>query len=221
MDEANNFWSSHCRPHPTSSGGGAGFDIITLGTTSRMFRLINTQGLPAVSQSYEDSFVGISDWLRKGCPPRIPRSMRLWFQQKRALCGAFLFHGIFEVMQIVSVLAIVSGIELAIIHVLAMQLLLYWRYWWLDIPVHVFGGAFVALGAVAIFGSRASGRFLPVRMFAILAMATLVGWEIFGIILENGLKPNFYTDTTIDLISGALGAAIGYTVARFIYTSSV
>lgn len=114
-------------------------------------------------------------------------------------------------MNTLLLLAVLSGLELAVVHWLAMEFELYWRYWWLDIVVHVIGGAFVAFTVLAFLFRRA---FPNPPMFAMAIFAALIVWEGFGVYVEKGLKPYFYSDTTIDLVSGAFGAALGYLVAR-------
>ena len=39
-----------------------------------------------------------------------------------------------------------ASIILAVTHIISLELFLYWRYWWLDLPMHILGGSVVALG---------------------------------------------------------------------------
>ena len=114
-------------------------------------------------------------------------------------------------MKLVPVLTIVLGSYIAIIHGLALFFELYWRYWWFDSIVHIFGGIFI----VFILATLAATGWLSYRFgnsfnITITLGAIMIGWEIFGIILIGGLKESFFMDTSLDLFFGILGGMIGY-----------
>lgn len=105
---------------------------------------------------------------------------------------------------------------LAGIHLLALQLFLYWRYLWLDIPVHALGGAVVALGVFAARDLRlpAASHFSkrPVTvMYCVVAV--MVVWEFFQLWAGKPMIDNYMYDTALDLVMGFLGGMLGYYIA--------
>ena len=109
----------------------------------------------------------------------------------------------------------VASVTLALINALALEFSLYWRYLWLDMPMHFLGGFCVALGygIIPFFGIRLP-RCLETRG-AYLGAVLLVGlaWElfeyVFGISLVNDAG-NLISDTSMDLVLDLLGGYIGY-----------
>ncbi len=113
-------------------------------------------------------------------------------------------------------LFLIAATVLAVVHFLALEFFLYWRFLWLDLPVHALGGAVVALGyqSVRDFRSR-----LPERWFALVPTLCFVFfvailWELFeaaaGLSVGNA---DLAFDTASDLLLGLLGVLIGYFVA--------
>lgn len=118
-------------------------------------------------------------------------------------------------MNLVAVMTIVLGSYIAAIHALALFFELYWRYWWFDSMVHIFGGMFI----VFLVATLVSIRFLPSNFInqshsAKVLVIIIVGWEIFGIILIGGLKDGFFIDTGLDMAFGILGGMIGYRLIK-------
>lgn len=110
---------------------------------------------------------------------------------------------------------LISASTLAVIHVLSLELYLYWQYLWLDIPMHMLGGATVALGVFALHDliSKFPSRLLypiPVLLFVLIVA---LAWEVFEIEVGVPIEANFAVDTMIDLIMDMLGGVIGYVVA--------
>ncbi len=118
-------------------------------------------------------------------------------------------------MKLIYAITLIFGIQFAVLHVIAEQLSLYWRYPWLDIPMHIFGGILLmlvigTLGAMHVFGRYlVSGWRLP-----IVLSGTLIGWELFGIYRYQGIKPGFVGDTALDIACGVIGIVLGYVIAR-------
>jgi hypothetical protein len=125
-------------------------------------------------------------------------------------------------MPLPTVLTLITGIHIAVIHSLAMAFELYWRYPWLDIPMHVAGGVLLPLLWATTIDVRilTSSSFTLPRLFYV-SVAILVGWEIFGVILEQGFKQNFIPDTIIDLLCGGVGVIIGYILVRSLHTTKL
>lgn len=104
---------------------------------------------------------------------------------------------------------------LVMIHVVALELSLYWKYLWLDIPMHALGGSVLALSLFAI--SDAFPRFPKRLLYPIpVLLLVLVGalfWEVFELGAGFPVEDDQGIDTAVDLIMGMLGGIIGYVVA--------
>ncbi|HEU4677272.1 MAG TPA: hypothetical protein VFS75_00975 [Candidatus Paceibacterota bacterium] len=114
-------------------------------------------------------------------------------------------------------------ITLAIVHLAAVRFFLYWKYLWLDIPMHALGGAVVMLGLFILPFFRIA---LPARLSSFsgsLALVLLVGvlWELFevafGLSLPPGSHESYAADTLTDLVMDLMGGAAGYLVAKSTY----
>lgn len=107
-------------------------------------------------------------------------------------------------------------ITLALVHVVATEFYLYWRYVWLDIPMHFLGGVVCAFGLAILPFFHIH---LPKRYgtrFAYLLFAFLVGvsWEVFEYVYDIMIvdtHTNLIVDTGMDLTCDMLGALFGYT----------
>lgn len=98
-----------------------------------------------------------------------------------------------------------------------LQLFMYWRYPWIDIPMHLAGGIIVGLGVFA-------ARDLHVPLFAYLTkprrailVVFLVAalWEILEYVSGmSQVEDNFVGDTSLDLVLGLLGGMIGIWIGR-------
>lgn len=107
---------------------------------------------------------------------------------------------------------------LAVVHVIALQLFLYWHYWWFDLPMHIIGGVVVALG---IFTLRDLRIFVPNRYIALvpivlLVLAVALTWEVYEIFIGIPIESDYVFDTAIDLIMGIGGGVLGYFVGKTI-----
>jgi len=117
-----------------------------------------------------------------------------------------------------------SVVAIITFHIIAMCNSMYFSIWWLDIPMHFFGGAWVALLFFAIFGDVINESkintffgFLKILVLAI-AFAVLVGvlWEffefsasrIFNIYLQGDLVDTM-TDLLMDLCGGLSFGILG------------
>lgn len=112
---------------------------------------------------------------------------------------------------------ILFGLQFAFIHYLAEQFELYWRYPWLDMPMHVFGGIFIMLTLASLARMRVMPQWcLSSWRLVVVLTGVLVGWELFGIYRYGGLKPDFWSDGLLDLLCGTLGVVIGHYLAKSI-----
>ncbi len=114
-------------------------------------------------------------------------------------------------MPLLYTFTLIFGFQFATVHFLAEFFSLYWRYSWFDIPMHLLGGVLVLL----IIGTLVNMKIIPSWLasswrFPILLMLVLLSWEVFGIYRFGGLKPDFYTDSSLDLLFGTTGLFIGY-----------
>lgn len=105
--------------------------------------------------------------------------------------------------------ALILSAGLAVLHYYALTDYLYWRYVWLDVPVHFLGG--LALGMLVIGLLK---NFHP-RMYVLGMVGVLVGWELFELVIQTAREANFVFDTALDILMGTLGALVSYTLARF------
>lgn len=114
-------------------------------------------------------------------------------------------------LQLTTIIFLVASSTLALIHTLAVHLFLYWRFPWLDIPMHAFGGMVVALG----FFTLRDLRFFPNKMLHLVSVLALVlfvalCWEAFELIIGVPIIGNYYLDTAADVSLGLLGGLVGY-----------
>lgn len=103
---------------------------------------------------------------------------------------------------------------LAVVHVLAVELFLYWRYHWLDIPMHALGGAAVALSFFALHDlfPKYPKRLLYPTPVLLLTLLVALMWEVFELKAGIPIEEHFAIDTTVDLIMDMLGGILGYVV---------
>lgn len=110
-----------------------------------------------------------------------------------------------------------SVFVMGIVHVIALELSLYWRYDWLDIPMHILGGFSVAFGFYTLCERKIFIQRRHVTLFPLLFLVLIVGllWEVFeiwaGIPL---LEDDFETDIAYDLIMDIAGGFLGWVVAK-------
>jgi uncharacterized BrkB/YihY/UPF0761 family membrane protein len=105
---------------------------------------------------------------------------------------------------------------LAIVHVLAISLFLYWQIWWLDIPMHVLGGIVVIFGFAAArdFGVPMTQKLLTFQGMLLGVAVVAVGWELFQYLITDTLKSDYVVDTVTDIICGFIGGVIGWYVIQ-------
>ncbi len=145
--------------------------------------------------------------------------MRLSFPRKIASVEA-IFRGskmvCYDVcMPLIYSITLVYGVQFAVTHALLEYFSLYWRYSWIDVPMHILGGVFLMLIVGSFTVMRVlSRRFIDTPLFVVLMVGVLLVWEVFGIWRYGGLKPDFWTDSTVDLICGVIGLGIGYYLVR-------
>lgn len=122
-------------------------------------------------------------------------------------------------MNILLVFFFASLVTLALIHYLSLEFFLYWKYLWLDIPVHILGGITVAFGiALAPFFRIMLPNYLRTFLgYSILVLCAGLGWEVFEYMAGISIvDSDFFADTLIDLCMDIVGAVIGYGIVQSI-----
>jgi glycopeptide antibiotics resistance protein len=115
-------------------------------------------------------------------------------------------------------LFLVALSTLLIVHVLATNFYLYWKYGWLDMSVHVLGGTTIALGffLLPLFNIRISKRFFTLLAVLLSVLVRGLFWEVYEYQFARTVQigeQGFWIDTVTDLCMDTLGGFIGYSVA--------
>ena len=105
-------------------------------------------------------------------------------------------------------------IPLSVTTWLAVEYFLYWRIWWLDIPMHFFGGMWAGLCGLWLIARRGN----PASLLSCLAFALFIGiaWEVFE--YSEGIAASYHFsypfDTAKDIVLDLLGATLGWILAK-------
>jgi hypothetical protein len=78
------------------------------------------------------------------------------------------------------------SLMLAILHGLAMHFDLYFYIWWLDIPMHLLGGALVAVVACFLYQRLCTAG-------VVLEQKAVKGWILFASVLFVGVAWEFFS----------------------------
>lgn len=120
-------------------------------------------------------------------------------------------------LQLPTIFLLVAFSFLAVMHFIALQLFLYWRYWWFDIPMHLLGGAVVALGIFTLVDLRIFPQsVLRIGVVMLLVMLVAVIWEVYEVAIGVPIDGDYAIDTATDLIMGFFGSIIGFLVGTSI-----
>ena len=96
----------------------------------------------------------------------------------------------------------------------AVAYALYWRIWWLDIPMHILAGVWAGLCGAWIMERR--GEHASLLWCTVFVLAIGVSWEIFE--YSEGIALPRYTsypvDTAKDILMDLLGAFLAWTAVR-------
>jgi len=107
-----------------------------------------------------------------------------------------------------------------VVNILAHVFSLYWVYPWFDTPMHVLGGAVIALALHSMPSIVAriprERRTLVVTVLVVLSMGVL--WEVFQYGVGYQREAGYIFDTVADLTGDALGALIGFYFVRTLET---
>jgi len=100
------------------------------------------------------------------------------------------------------------------LHILAVFFLLYFKYWWFDLPMHLLGGIFAGLFGMTLLALRdyskpSPGRLLAAALFGVLLLGIL--WEIYEYVSGFTFAHlNYAFDTLKDLIIDCIGGLTAY-----------
>jgi hypothetical protein len=91
-----------------------------------------------------------------------------------------------------------------VLHLYALEHFLFWKYWWMDIVLHVLGG--IIIGGTSLYISQ-YGIFKPLsrRPFLVaipFAATVVVGWEIFERAAGVFQESEYVFDTASDITFG-------------------
>lgn len=101
-------------------------------------------------------------------------------------------------------------------HIAALKADLYWYFWWFDIVMHSWGGVLVIYGLAVLRSLPAFSSFLPRAPWSLslVLFAVMVAWEVFEYGIGTGLRTEFWADTILDIVVGALGGLIAYQLLK-------
>jgi len=107
------------------------------------------------------------------------------------------------------VVALLLSALLSALNWWAMIDFLYWKYLWLDIPMHFLGGFASAVFLIGLLYRRRP------LLLAVAIVAIAVGWEVFEYVFRLPRDPNYAFDTLLDLVMDTIGAISAYVIARY------
>ena len=121
-------------------------------------------------------------------------------------------------IRLTTVFFLIASSVLATLHIIALELFLYWHYEWLDLPMHFLGGSVVALGIFSLRDFRVPlvKRYVSLIPVTLLVIAVALLWEFYEIMIGIPIELNHEFDTSIDLLLGTLGGIVGYVVGESI-----
>lgn len=97
---------------------------------------------------------------------------------------------------------------------LAIAHSLYWRLWWLDIPMHVLGGVWAGLCGAWLVARR--GHSFSIIGCVAFALAVGVAWEIFeySVGLTDSPFMSYQLDTAKDILMDCVGGFLAALIAK-------
>lgn len=106
---------------------------------------------------------------------------------------------------------------LCVVQGVAVYWKLYFYLWWLDIPMHLFGGLWLGLSALVVYyASHLQNKDHSARFALVCALSSAffigVGWEVFewGVDRINGLTRVDFVDTLSDIVNDFIGAIVAW-----------
>ena len=93
------------------------------------------------------------------------------------------------------------------LHYWAMENYMYWKWFWLDIPMHFLGGLATSTFVLAFLGGRQT------RVFILAMICVFIGWEVFEYVFKLPQPLKYPIDTAKDLFDDSMGALLAYFLA--------
>lgn len=106
---------------------------------------------------------------------------------------------------------------IAVVHAVSIQFFLYWKYVWLDIPVHAFAGVACVFGLYMLpyFGITRFANTNTLSKSVLFALVVGLVWEVFEYTAGvSQSEPGFVLDTIIDLCMDVFGGSVGYFISK-------
>jgi hypothetical protein len=102
-----------------------------------------------------------------------------------------------------SILLLTAWLLFVLAHGFFVATYLYWELWWLDIPMHLGGGALFLL---TWYHLRGLGVFISIihRPWCGL-LGAIIGWELFKYLIGSTVVEGYVLDTVIDVFCGLGG----------------
>lgn len=102
------------------------------------------------------------------------------------------------------ILWLISVLSIAVLslHLLALDLFLYWKVWWFDLLVHFLAGALSSLFFIWIFRKKI-GKTVPTIHFlsALFTLGVGLVWEVFEYLTGLTFSSSSYAlDTSLDIL---------------------
>ena len=119
-------------------------------------------------------------------------------------------------LQLTTIFFLISFSLLAVLHIIALKLFLYWHFSWFDNVMHFYGGAVVAFGVYTLSDLKIIKRpkLTAVRVISVVTFVAII-WELFE--LSTGITHfhdlDYVTDTLLDVCTGITGGYVGNFVA--------
>ncbi len=122
-------------------------------------------------------------------------------------------------------------VAIAVTHYLAMWYDWYHTLWWIDIPLHIAGGAFIGALFLYLFCARwnvlGNTHWFPALILGVGFVALIgVGWEFYEFWVDvwvvkkypaAGFPGYVHGDTLLDLLNDMLGGAVSIAALNLIF----
>ncbi len=137
--------------------------------------------------------------------------------------GFFMLGLPILMLKTTTIIFLIALSVLAVLHLIALSLYLYWQVWWFDIPMHLLGGASIVLGLHTLADLRMAPRSLATSLGNVLliVLGIAIAWEMFQYAVTEVLKHNYISDTLGDIAVGLLGSLVGYTISTRLQDSQM
>ncbi len=99
-------------------------------------------------------------------------------------------------------------------HQVAMQVSLYWYYWWFDYVMHFWGGLLIGLGIYALSTLPHLKIRADLKTILITLTVATVSWELFEWYYDIHGASNYVFDTSKDIFLGFSGGLLAHLILR-------